>query len=327
MKIIIAGENESGQRLDRILIRLFPNAGKGFIFKMLRKKNIVINNKKAEGNERLNAGDEIKIYLSDETYAKMAGKENNDNKECGASVRDMVVYEDNDIIVLNKPAGILSQKAEDKDISLNEMLVSYLLGNGSINQEQLNTFKPAICNRLDRNTAGLICGGKSLKGLQVLSEMFRERTIDKYYLCIVKGCLRKEERIEGYLIKDDKNNKVKIEKTLPDRSGLKKDFDGAAHIITEYRPLRTENDSTLLEVKLVTGKTHQIRAHLASIGHPIAGDVKYGNPEYNRRTEKEYGVKHQMLFAYKLIFPKVCNELPALSGKIIELGNPFRRIT
>ena len=332
MKAVNVGRNEAGQRLDRILTRLFPNAGKGFIFKMLRKKNIVLNGKKAEGCEKLNEGDEIKIFLSDETYAKMSGqgavctdtgiqeiekkaydpqKNRNQGKDYVRMITDMIVYEDADIIVLNKPEGVLSQKAKESDISLNEMLTAYMLDKGEIDEEQLKTFRPSMCNRLDRNTSGLICGGKSLKGLQFLSEIFRNRTVDKYYICVVKGRIKDFRRIEGYLVKNEKTNTVSIQ--------IKPNAKDAVHIVTEYRPLKTEEDRTILEVKLITGKSHQIRAHLASIGHPIAGDSKYGDPDFNKWAKKYYGAVSQMLVAYRLVFPKECGVFSHLNGKEIKL--------
>ena len=328
MKIIIAGKNEDGQRLDRILIRLFPNAGKGFIFKMLRKKNFVLNGKKAEGNERVCQGDEIKIFLSDETYMKMSSGEIKEDKAPGLT-KEMIVYEDEDIIVINKPVGLLSQKAEEKDVSLNEMLISYMLKSGQTDEEKLTTFRPSIVNRLDRNTSGLICGGKTLKGSRELSEMFRSRTIDKYYLCIVKGTVRDKKRIEGYLLKDEKTNTVFIrdakQNNIAGNGKNNKNVTGGLgenHIITEYKPIGTGDGCTLLEVKLITGKTHQIRAHLASVGHPLAGDTKYGNIEFNKWAKEKYGITYQALFAYRLKFPKDCGTLPQLSDKEIVLDTP-----
>ena len=343
MQIITVGKNEEGQRLDRILIRLLPNAGKGLLFKMLRKKNIVLNGKKAEGSERLALGDEIKMFFSDESYAKLSGRgtgglsgtnenkllsysdKSTDNKYSNKGPADklssMIIYEDDDVIILDKPKGVLSQKAETTDISLNEMLIAYMTDKGELSAEQMATFKPSMCNRLDRNTSGLICGGKTLKGLRGLSELFRSRELDKYYLCIVKGQVEKPQRIEGYLIKDEASNKVSVK--LLSNSGIDdanaKDIK-ESKIVTEYRPISYGEGCTLLEVKLITGKSHQIRAHLASIGHPLAGDMKYGDEMFNRKLRDKYKVKSQVLRAYRMVFPKNCGELMNLSGKEIILN-------
>lgn len=335
MHEITVGKNEEDQRLDRILARLFPNAGKGFVFKMLRKKNIVLNGKKAEGSERLKQGDVIKLFFSEESFEKLSGgnaqqintqniKKKNSTDCKGDSLSGMIVYEDDDVIILNKPKGVLSQKAEPGDVSLNEMLIAYMQQKGELSEEQLKTFKPSMCNRLDRNTAGLICGGKTLKGLRELSELFRSRDLEKYYLCIVKGKVEKKERIEGYLIKDEITNKVTVVTELKknEAKGYDKGSDNVSKIITEYKPVVYREGCTLLEVKLVTGKPHQIRAHLASIGHPIAGDMKYGDESFNRTVRDKYKIKSQVLFAYRMVFPDNCKELKQLNGKEIKLEKP-----
>ncbi len=292
MKEIVINENEAGQRLDKFLGKLLKEAPASFYYKMLRKKNIVLNGKKATGNEKLTAGDSVKLFLSDETFEKFAGKrQTNDLVISVPSIPLEIVYEDHDVLAINKPAGMLSQKAKKEDISANEYILQYLLESGTITAESLHTFKPSVCNRLDRNTSGILVAGKTLNGLQQMSKAFRERSMEKYYLAIVAGHISKPRRIEGFLTKDEKNNQVTI---------LSEPSNDAKPIITEYRPLKLVGQVTLLEVHLITGRSHQIRAHLASIGHPVIGDTKYGNPRLNREFLKNAGVTHQLLHAYRL---------------------------
>ena len=292
MKEIVINENEAGQRLDKFLGKLLKEAPASFYYKMPRKKNIVLNGKKATGNEKLTAGDSIKLFLSDETFEKFAGKrQTNDLAASVPNIALEIVYEDHDVLAINKPAGMLSQKAKKEDISANEYILQYLLESGTITRESLHTFKPSVCNRLDRNTSGILVAGKTLNGLQQMSKAFRERSMEKYYLAIVAGHISKPRRIEGFLKKDGVNNQVTI---------LSEPSNDAKPIITEYRPLKLIGQVTLLEVHLITGRSHQIRAHLASIGHPVIGDTKYGNPRLNREFLKNAGVTHQLLHAYRL---------------------------
>jgi 23S rRNA pseudouridine955/2504/2580 synthase len=200
---------------------------------------------------------------------------------------------------------MLSQKADQKDESLVEYLITYLLETGSITKDQLKTFHPSVCNRLDRNTSGMVAAGKSLAGLQKLSELFKDRTLKKYYRCLVKGQIKEKQYIKGYLYKDEKINKVTV---------LAKAKVDSLPIETEYKPITVFNDCTLLEVHLITGRTHQIRAHLASVGHPIIGDYKYGNKRINDIYKNEFGVESQLLHAYRLEFPKLEGAL----GKVSE---------
>ncbi|WMJ88399.1 RluA family pseudouridine synthase [Anaerocolumna sp. MB42-C2] len=315
MKIITVDKNEAGQRLDKLLLKQLNKAPKSFIYKMLRKKNITLNGKKADGSEKTQLNDEIKLFLSEETIENFSESFRTTIVEYDFTV----VYEDSNILVVNKPAGLLSQKAVKDDVSLVEHIISYLLSKGEINIEELQTFKPGVCNRLDRNTSGLVVAGKTLQGLQTMSELFRERTLDKFYLCIVKGTIKEFQKITGYLKKDEKTNKVSITDMY---------LQGSEPIQTEYQPIRYNDKYTLLKVKLITGKTHQIRAHLSSIGHPIAGDGKYGNKMLNAELRKEFGLEHQLLHAYQLIFPQMYSEFEDLSGKelIAKVPDYFQNI-
>lgn len=301
MKIYTVGVNEAGQRLDKYLFKLLKNAPSNLLYKQLRCKNITLNRAKAKGNEILKSGDEVRVFMADETIAKFAG-ESAAVRGFGADASFLkAVYEDENIILADKPAGVLSQKASPKDVSMNEYLISYLSANG-MSGDGLRTFTPAFCNRLDRNTSGLIVGGKSLAGLQGVSDIIKNRSLEKYYLAAVCGVIKDSGRIEGWLLKDGRTNKVTVKS---------REFEGSSRIVTEYEPISRNGGLTLLKLKLVTGKTHQLRAHLASIGHPILGDPKYGD----RRINSEFKADRQLLHSYEVIFPKMEGELSYLSGK------------
>lgn len=310
MRLLTVGTNEAGQRLDKLLAKYLNQAGKGFLYKMLRKKNITLNGKKCDGSERLKEGDEIRLFLADETIEKFSGSREPLSPTASkqpAGPPLSIVYEDDHILLLNKPVGILSQKAKETDISMVEMVISYLLDSGQLREEELKTFRPSVCNRLDRNTSGLIAAGKTLAGLQMLSRVLKDRTIQKYYLCIVAGCLKESRRVEGFLKKDEKTNRVTV---------FQSEVPGSSPIATSYVPLQENGRFTLLKVELLTGRTHQIRAHLASLGHPIAGDHKYGSPPVNEQLKKAYGISSQLLHSWKFIMPRTLDEpFTYLSGK------------
>ena len=314
MKQITVSKNEAGQRLDKLLAKYLNKAPKSFIYKMLRKKNITLNGKKAAGNEITCLGDEIKLFLSEDTYGKFSGVQVQ-----RAKARLDIIYEDEHIVLVNKPCGMLSQKSAASDVSLVEYLITYLLEEGCVTEESLQGFRPSICNRLDRNTSGIIVAGKSLAGLQQMSEALRHRTIHKYYLCIVRGRIEGEELIEGWLTKDAGRNQVHISQ--------KKAGEDSAYICTRYCPLgsgrlRSGLEVTLLKVELITGRSHQIRAHLASVGHPILGDLKYGQPGFNETLRKTLGLTHQLLHSYLLEMPGLEGEFQYLGGRVFTAPPP-----
>lgn len=361
MKQFYVQQNEAGQRLDKLLVKILNKAPKSFIYKMLRKKNITLNDKKAEGCEKLSVQDEIKLFLSDETIEQFSEPVS----AVEVDEKLSIIYEDKNILIINKPIGMLSQKAEKDDISMVEHLISYMLSTNQITKEQLLSFKPGICNRLDRNTGGVLIAGKSLLGLQEMAKLLKDRSLNKYYICIVKGKVDEKKRIEGYLSKDEDKNQVKI---------FTKQAENTEYICTEYEPIAYSKNAlkdkdvlheeilqryhkkvasnnvvnegaiqnatelieaeevlgsyTLLQVKLITGRSHQIRAHLASIGHPIIGDFKYGSQKTNHYFKKQYELTYQLLHSYRMVFPELEGELSYLSGKefIAEVPELFQRI-
>lgn len=364
MKEMTVTAAERGQRFEKYIKRVLPEATTSFVYKMLRKKNITLNDKKADGRELVAEGDVAKFFLSDETFAKFAGESmpgtslsgelTNESKRrlkdapqeehhpggshtntAGtatsrylAAYRTLqsnypdlrIVYEGTELLIVNKPAGVLSQKAQPSDQSLNEWFIGYLLSQQQITDKDLLHFVPSVANRLDRNTSGLVLCAKTLQGSRRVTELLRERTLRKFYQMVVAGDLREPGVIEGYLDKDTKLNKVSI---------YKNQTEGTAYTKTLYRPLAHTKDRslTLLEAELVTGKTHQLRAHLAAIRHPIVGDVKYGSSAVNLAAAP-FGVKSQLLCCVRVVFPEMDGEFQDLSGRTIEIGAPavFRRI-
>lgn len=321
MRQIIIGPNEAGQRLDKFLHKYMKEAPGSFFYKMMRKKNIVLNGGKCSGNEKLKEGDQVKLFFSEETFFKFGAlltaqvKTQEYENAFSAFGQLPVLYEDKNILAVNKPAGILSQKAKPEDVSLNEWLTGYLLMRGEMDAAGLSTFHPSVCNRLDRNTSGLVLCGKSLEGAQFLTQSIRERRIRKFYRLFVKGTLTEEKMLTAWLKKDEKSNQVRI---------MTQEEAGGERIRTGIRPMKNGflpggMAVTYIEAELFTGKTHQIRAQLASIGHPLLGDYKYGEKKLNEACRK-YGVKSQMLHAYRVTFPEAGTR-PKLNG--LELTAPL----
>lgn len=322
MQEFVVTKQEAGWRLDKYLKKLLPQAASGFLYKMLRKKNITLNEKKAAGNEMIAAGDTVRLFFSEETYQKFSGKPSFRlyRKAYHELENISVIYEDDDILILNKPAGVLSQKAEKDDISLNEWLIGYLLEREEIIEAGLERFRPSVCNRLDRNTSGLMLCGKSVRGSQFLSEILRDRSLHKYYLAYVQGKIEHSITLKGYLKKEEEKNRSVIisEEEYQQAAGAEKRYQ---KIETVIKPISysEEKDCAKLEILLVTGKSHQIRAHLASIGHPVLGDRKYG---WKPKGKEDAVLKYQLLHAYRVEFPEREGAFGYLSGKSVTAPVP-----
>lgn len=316
MRQLTVHKNDENQRLDKYLKKYLREAPGSFIYKMLRKKNIVLNGKKADGTEKLSAGDEIKLFFAEETLQKFTGEAVKNEEQKFPVMKNMeILFEDEDVLIINKPAGELSQKAEAKDVSMNEYALGYLQSTGAITEESLKVFKPSVCNRLDRNTSGILIVAKTYQAAREFGEALQKRTVRKFYRCIVKGEVKKAESIDGYIWKDEKTNKVQI---------FKENREGTSEIHTAYRPIKHQNGLTLLEVHLITGRTHQIRAHLASIGHSILGDPKYGD----KKLSEKWKVKYQLLHACRLELDGFSGDFAKYNGKIITADVPktFQKI-
>ncbi|MGN0367249.1 MAG: RluA family pseudouridine synthase [Wujia sp.] len=290
---------DAGQRLNKYLMKYLNQAPSSFIYKMLRKKNITLNGKKASGDEKLEEKDCIKLFLADDTIRQfreeiVVSVSSSSGKQ---TIECKVLYQDDDILVVHKPAGVLSQKAKQKDYSMNERILDYCLDEGLVTKQSLETFKPSVCNRLDRNTSGILLAGITLKGSQMLSEKLRERSCDKYYYTIVKGEMKQTLHEKAYIVKNTKTNQSVVTRTKPKTSDYRT-------IETEFIPVSVNRGYSLLKVKLYTGKSHQIRAHLQACGYAMLGDEKYGSHALNQVFKKEYKLSHHLLHAGEIRFSK-----------------------
>ena len=313
MRKFIIEKNDSGQRLDKFIAKAVPALPKSLMYKEIRRKNIKINGKRADISQKLCEGDEVSLYVKDEFFAPV--RENYDF--LSASKKLTAVYEDENVILLDKSVGILSHPDENE---YNDTLISrvkrYLYEKGEYDPKKENSFTPALVNRIDRNTGGLVIAAKNSESLRILNEKLKNREIKKYYLCVVHGIPSKKSGcLISYMIKDEKNNKVRV---------YDSEVPGSKTMKSEYRVLDEKNGLALVEVELHTGRTHQIRAQFSHIGHPLLGDGKYGTNALN----KKYGYKKQFLYSYKLKFDFTSDAgiLDYLNGREFEAEDVwFRR--
>lgn len=289
MTEITIKKNDAGQRADRFLSKAYPNLKSSLVCKLMRKKRIKLNGAKAEPNVILKEGDVLRFYLSDELLAKEPISREYELSDISAEIN--VIYEDENILLIDKPAGLVVHEDNDNSVdTLINRVLSYLFQKGEYDPERENSFVPALVNRIDRNTSGIVIAAKNAEALRILNQKVRDREIQKLYLCAVIGTPKPEAAtLTAYLKKLPDENRVIISD---------KKQDGFLTIKTKYRVTQSNGELSLVEVDLLTGRTHQIRAHLAHIGHPLLGDGKYGDNTINKR----YHAKTQALCSYRLIF-------------------------
>ena len=306
MKEFSIRNNDAGQRLDRFVGKAVPLLPESLLQKYIRLKRVKINGKGAKRDTRLNAGDTVQLYINDEFFEKP--REENSYLKVGTP-RLNIVYEDENILLLDKKPGVLCHSAGAWDYNtLIANVQAYMAQKGEWRPKEENAFAPALCNRIDRNTGGIVIAAKNAEALRILNDKIRDREIEKYYLCAVQGRPKPAQgRLENFLFKDAKKNQVFV-KDRPEP--------GAKTAVTEYRTLMSKGNLSLVECRLLTGRTHQIRAQMAHAGWPLLGDGKYGSERFNKGFEE----KGQALYSYRLRF-----EFPTDAGALEYLrGKEFR---
>lgn len=321
MRELKIGKNDAGQRLDKFITKSL-DLPMSLLYKSIRLKKIKVNRKRAEASQKLEEGDTVQCFLADEFFEK--GKKSGFSETPEHTAEQLsrmnakldIIYEDENIILVNKPQGLSVHEDEDsKSNTLISYIQSYLYSKGEYDPDGELSFAPALCNRIDKNTSGIVIAAKCAAALRIMNEKIKLREIRKFYLAALHGVPEKgEATLRAYLLKDSKTNTVRIYDKNPPRA--------AKEIITKYRVIAKNADSSLVEVELLTGRTHQIRAHMAHIGHPLLGDGKYGI----NRSDRGRGYKYQALCSYKLIFTLETDaeELNYLRGK--EFSIPKRDI-
>lgn len=312
MREFVINANDAGQRLDKFVLKAVKGMPISLMYKSIRLKKIKVNRKRALEKQILNLGDTVQMFLSEDLFSNKI----TDNELLNVKTELNIVYEDENILICDKAPGILVHSGDgdgkvsgEGEIGDRNTLIyhiqAYLMQKGEYIPEKENSFVPALCNRIDRNTGGMVISAKNAQALRDINERIKNNKITKKYLCALHNALpKKTDTLKDFLIKDSKNNKVRV---------LKNNAVGSKEIITKYSCLsyNKERNITLAEIELVTGRTHQIRAHMASLGNPLLGDGKYGINEKDRKQ----GYKHQALYSYKLTFEECGDSISYLNGR------------
>ena len=308
MKEFQIKKNDAGQRLDKFLTKAVKGLPISLMYKYIRTKKIKVNRARTEQKYMLQEGDIVQLFIKDEFFDS---PEKDDSALASITPKLTVVYEDENIILCNKRPGVLvHEDDEGKDNTLIMHIKAYLYQKGEYNPEDEQSFAPALCNRIDRNTGGIVIGAKNAEALRVMNEKIKNDEISKFYYCVVHGKMpKKADTLTGFLLKDSDKNQVKI---------FDKQVKGSKNIITKYKVVSEKSGMSLLEIDLVTGRTHQIRAHMSYIGHPLVGDGKYGV----NKDDRARGYKYQALYAYRLRFDfdDDSGALGYLKGKEVKLS-------
>ncbi len=308
MKEFEIKKNDAGQRLDKFLTKAVKGLPVSLMYKYIRTKKIKVNRARTEQKYVLCEGDVVQLFIKDEFFYS---PERDGSALTAIKPKLTVVYEDDNIILVNKRPGVLvHEDDEGKDNTLIMHIKAYLYQKGEYDPESEQSFVPALCNRIDRNTGGIVIGAKNAEALRVMNEKIKNDEISKFYYCVVHGKMpKKADTLTGFLLKDSDKNQVKI---------FDRQVKGAKNIITKYKVISEKNNTSLLEVELVTGRTHQIRAHMAHIGHPLLGDGKYGV----NKDDRARGYKYQALYAYRLRFDfdDASGALGYLRGREVKLS-------
>ena len=308
MKEFQIKKNDAGQRLDKFLTKAVKGLPISLMYKYIRTKKIKVNRARTEQKYVLQEGDIVQFFIKDEFFDS---PEKDNSALASITPKLTIVYEDENIILCNKRPGVLvHEDDEGKDNTLIMHIKAYLYQKGEYDPENEQSFAPALCNRIDRNTGGIVIGAKNAEALRVMNEKIKNDEISKFYYCVVHGKMpKKADTLTGFLLKDSDKNQVKI---------FDKQVKGSKNIITKYKVVSEKNGMSLLEIELVTGRTHQIRAHMSYIGHPLLGDGKYGI----NKDDRAKGYKYQALYAYRLRFDFDDNSgaLGYLKGKEVKLA-------